>query len=179
MSCASCECYSTAFSRFLLHLVSEQSRFPVVHECQFQLMSTLRNQFVHNCRYRDTQCDLFCSSSFHGFLLLLCTDGALFLLNFEIYRFFENSSTYTQVTEFSRIERVVGLEVDNLRTEAELRRRQIQSKVIRSPLTSMAYSKEPFGSTRLRLMMLFVGLNCWNLGFSGSRSRFSAIVNSV
>jgi hypothetical protein len=43
----------------------------------------------------------------------------------------------------------------------------------------MAYSKAPFGSTRSRLITVFVGLNRWYLGFPGSRSKLSAMVQSV
>jgi hypothetical protein len=46
-------------------------------------------------------------------------------------------------------------------------------------LTSTAYSNAPFGSTRSRLMCVFVGLNRLNFGLLGSRFKLSAIFSSV
>lgn len=46
-------------------------------------------------------------------------------------------------------------------------------------LTSIANSRAPLESTRSLLMIVLVGLNCWYLGLSGSRNRFSDIVSKV
>jgi len=45
--------------------------------------------------------------------------------------------------------------------------------------TAIAYSSAPLVSIRWRLIVLFVGLNCRNFGFSGSRIRFSAIFDKI
>lgn len=52
----------------------------------------------------------------------------------------------------------------------------MRRKIVR---TATAYSSVPLGSTNVRLMVEFVGLNLWYFGSSGCAMRFSASLSSV